>query len=115
MFVPKRVDVTRLWRTVNNERISNLKSSLNAITVTKLRIIGWEVNTACMLLLRHIGISIRTQGGGEVAGAIALVPSIHTHGRPIRMWEDNIKKNVEDFFRMNCIRLPVYTTIGGLL
>jgi hypothetical protein len=35
---------------------------------------------------------------GEGAGAIAPVPSLHTHGRPIRMWEDNIKKDVEDVF-----------------
>lgn len=36
---------------------------------------------------------------GEGAGAIAPVPSLHTHGRPIRMWEGNIKMDVEDVFK----------------
>ncbi|PNF14884.1 hypothetical protein B7P43_G05135 [Cryptotermes secundus] len=53
------------------ERIRNLKSSLNAITVTKLRITGWEVNIACMVQIRHISLYIRKQKREK-----ALVPSL---------------------------------------
>jgi hypothetical protein len=40
---------------------------------------------------------------GEGAGAIATVPSLNTHGRPIRMWEDNVKTDTEDFFFLEWI------------
>jgi hypothetical protein len=62
VFVPKRDEVTWVWRKLHNEKLNNLYSLPNIVRVVKSRRMRWAVNVARMGEERVMG----AQGvGGE--------------------------------------------------
>jgi hypothetical protein len=45
---PKRDEVTREWRKLQNEELNNLYSSPNIVLVIKTRIMRWMEHESCM-------------------------------------------------------------------
>jgi hypothetical protein len=54
IFVPKRDDVTREWRKLQNEELNDLHSSLGIVWVIKLRRMRWAGHVARMWESRGI-------------------------------------------------------------
>jgi hypothetical protein len=76
IFGPKRDEVTKGWRKLQNEELHGLYSSLSIIRVIKARRTRWAGHVACM---------------GEVRGAynilVGKLEGRRPLGRPRRRWE----------------------------
>jgi hypothetical protein len=85
IFGPKRDDVTREWRKILNEELTDLYSSPNIVRVIKSRRMRWAGHVACM---------------GERRGAYRVLVGKPVGkgqlGRPKHLWEHNIKMDLQD-------------------
>ena len=86
IFGPNRGEVTGEWRRVQNEELNDLYSSTNIVRVKKSRA-KWEGHVAGM---RERGI-YRVWGGKP--------KERRPPERPRRIWEDNIKMDLQDVGR----------------
>jgi hypothetical protein len=75
---PKRDEVTREWRELHTEELSDLYSLPNIVRVVKSRRMRWVGHVAHM-------------GGRSVHRVLV--------GRPRRKWEDNIKMGLQEVRR----------------
>jgi hypothetical protein len=84
IFGPKRDEATGEWRRLHNGELNDLYSSPNIIRVIKSRRMSWAEHVACM---------------GEKRGAyrvfVVRPEGRRPLGRPRRIWEDNIKMNLQ--------------------
>ena len=85
IFGPKRDEVTREWRKLHNEELSNLYSSPNIVRVIKSREMRWVGHVARMGERRGIYWFLV----GKPEGKRPL-------GRPRHKWEDNIKMDLQE-------------------
>ena len=85
VFEPKRDEVTKEWRKLHNEELSDLYSLLNIMRVVKSRRMRWAGHVARM-------------GGGR--GVYRVVVGKPEGKRPLgrarRRWEDNIKMDLQE-------------------
>jgi len=81
IFGPKRDEVTRKWRKLNNEELNDLYCSPNIIRVIKFRRMRWVGH------VRRRGVHRASVGKPE--GKRPL-------GRHRRRWDDNIKMDLQD-------------------
>jgi hypothetical protein len=85
IFGPKRDEVEKVCRKLQNEELNDLYSSPNIFQVIKLRRIRWAGHVACM---------------GEKRGiywvAVGKTEGKRPLGRPRRRWEDNIKMVLQE-------------------
>jgi hypothetical protein len=84
IFGPKSGEVTEQWRKLHNNELHNLKSSPNIIRMIKSRRMIWARHVARMGEMRNMYIFV-----GKPEGERQL-------GRPRRLWEDNIKMDLEE-------------------
>ena len=84
IFGPKRDEVTREWRKLHNEELSDLCYLLNIIRVIKSRRMRWVGHVACMGDRRCFCRVLVRQNEGK-----------RPLGRPSR-WEDNIKMDLQE-------------------
>jgi hypothetical protein len=85
VFVPKRDEVTREWRKLHNEELSDLYSLPNILRVVKSRRMQWAGHVARM----GEGRGVNRVLVGKPEGNLPL-------GRPRRRWEDNIKMDLQE-------------------
>jgi len=85
VFGPKRDEVTREWRKLHNEKLSDLYCSPNIVRVVKSRRVRWAGHVARMGVRRGVQRVLV----GKPEGKRPL-------GRPRRRWEDNIKMDLQD-------------------
>jgi hypothetical protein len=85
VFGPKRDEVTREWRKLHNEEISDLYSLPNTVRVVKSSRMRWAGRVARM----GEGIVVHRVLVGKPAGKRPL-------GRPRRRWENNIKMDLQE-------------------
>jgi hypothetical protein len=85
IFMPKREEVTGIWRRLHNEDLYNFFSLLNIIRVTKLRRVRWAGHVARMGERR-----------GAYSFSVGKPEGTWPLGRPKRRWEDNIKMDLQD-------------------
>jgi hypothetical protein len=82
IFGPRRDEVTKKLRKLHNEELNDLNASPNTVRVIKSRRVGWAGHVARM---------------GERAGIYRVLvgkpEGKRPHGRPRRIWEDNIKND----------------------
>jgi hypothetical protein len=85
IFGPKKDEVTGGWRRLHNEELYDLYSSSNIIRAIRTRRIGWAGHVARM-------------GEGRCAHRILVARSEERRplGRPWRMWENNIKMDLQE-------------------
>jgi len=81
----KRDEVTRKWRKLHNEELSDLYSLPNIVQVVKLRRMRWAGHVACV----GEGRGVHRVLVGEPEGKRPL-------GRPRCRWEDNIKMDLQE-------------------
>jgi hypothetical protein len=90
VFGPKRDEVTGGWRTLHNEELHSLYSSLSIIRVIKARRMRWVGHAALM---------------GEVRCAYNILVGKPEGSRPLRRprcrWEDNIKMDLLSIFEQH--------------
>jgi len=84
IFGSKRVEVTREWRKLHNEKFNDLSSSPNNIRVITSRRLSWTGHVARVGERR--GVYRVLVGKPEGKGPL---------GRPRRRWEDNIKIDLQ--------------------
>jgi hypothetical protein len=85
IFGPKRDDVTGEWRKLHNGELNDLYSSPNIVWVIQLRRISWAEHVARMGERRAVyRVLVRNSEGKRPLG------------KPRRMWEDNIKTDLEE-------------------
>jgi hypothetical protein len=85
VFGPKRDEVTREWRKLHNEELSDLYSLPNIVRVVKSRRMRWA------------GYVARIGEGRGVHGVLVGKPEgKRPLGRPTRRWEDNIKMDLQE-------------------
>ena len=84
IFRPKR-DANGEWRRLHNEELHNLYRSPNIISVIKSRKLRWAGHVARL----KVGRSALKMLTGKPTGRKPL-------GRPRRIWEDNIRMNLEE-------------------
>ena len=80
---PKMDEITVAWRTLHNEKLNDLYSSPNIISVIKSRRMIWEGHVACM-----------GEGRGKYMVLVGKTEGKRPFGRPRRRLEDNIKITV---------------------
>ena len=80
IFGPKRDDVTREWRKLHNEELSDLHCSPNIVREVKSRRMRWAVHVARMGDSRRVYRVLV----GKAEGKRPL-------GRPRRKWEDILR------------------------
>jgi hypothetical protein len=80
IFGPKRHEMTRGWRKLHNEELHNLYFSPSIIRMMKSKRIRWAEHVARM---------------GEKRNAYRILVGKRPLGRPGRMWENNIKMDLE--------------------
>jgi len=85
VFGPKRDEVTRQWRKLHNEELSDLYSLPNIVRAVKSRRMRWAGHVARM----GEGRGVHRVLVGKHEGKIPL-------GRPRRRWEDNIKMDLQE-------------------
>jgi hypothetical protein len=85
VFGPKRDEVTVEWRELHNEELNGLYSLPNIVRVVKSRRMRWEGHVARMGEERGVHRVLV----GKPEGKWPL-------GRPRRIWEDNIKMDVQE-------------------
>ena len=85
VFGPKRDEVTREWRKLHNEELSDLHSLPNVVRVVKSRRMRWAGHVARMV----VGRGVHRVLVGKPEGKRPL-------GRPRRRWEDNIKMDLQE-------------------
>jgi len=85
VFGPKRDEVTREWRKLHNEELSDLYSLPNIVWVVKSRRMRWAGHVA------RIG-----EGGGVHRLLVGKPEEKRPLGRPRRRWEDNIKMDLRE-------------------
>ena len=106
IFGPKRDEVTKEWRKLQNEELNDLFCSPNVVWVIKLRRMRWAGHVACM---------------GESKGVHRLLVGKPEGKRPLGRlsyrWEDNIKMDLEEVGcgGMDWMELADDTTCGGHL
>ena len=87
-FGPKRDEVTREWRKLHNEELSDVYSLPNIVRVVKSRRMRWAGHVARMGERRGVrGVLV-----GKSEGKRPL-------GRLRRRWEDNIQMNIQEMGR----------------
>jgi len=82
---PRRNEVRREWRKLDNEELNDLYSSPNMVRVIKSRRTRWEGYVARMRERRGVYRILV----GKPEGKMSL-------GRPRRRWEDNIKMDLQE-------------------
>jgi len=85
IFGYKRGEVTRDWRKLHNEDLSDLHSSPNIIRVTNSRRMRWAGHVALMEERRGVHRVLMGKPEGE-----------RPFGRSGLRWEYNIKKNLQE-------------------
>jgi len=85
IFGPKRDEVTRDWRKLQNEELNNLYSSPNIVWVIKLRRMRWLWQVA------HMG-----EGRGIYRVLVRKPEGKRPLGRPRHLWEDNIQMDLQE-------------------
>jgi len=85
IFGPKRNEVIREWRKLQNEELIDLYSSPNIVRVMKSRRIRWDGHVALMRDRRGLYRVLV----GKPEGKIPL-------GRPRRRWDDSIKMDLQE-------------------
>jgi len=85
VFGPKRDEVTREWRKLHNEELSDLCSLPNIVRVVKSRRMRWAGHVACM----GEGRDVRRVLVGKPEGKRTL-------GKPRSRWENNIKMDLQE-------------------
>jgi hypothetical protein len=85
IFVPKREEVTGVWRRLSSEELNDMYSSPNKVWVIKLRRMGWAGHVACMGARRDVYRILV----GRPEGRRPL-------GRPRDRWEDNSKMDLQE-------------------
>ena len=88
IFGPKRDGVTGECRKLHNEELNDLYSSPNIVRVIKSRKMSWVGDVARM----EEGRGVRKILVGKPEGKRPL-------GRPRRIWEDNIKMDLQEMGR----------------
>jgi hypothetical protein len=84
IFGPKMDEVTGEWRTLHNEELNELSSSLNIICVFKSRRMSWA---------GHVG---RREGRRHAyRGLVGRLEGKKPLGRHKPRWEDNVKMHLE--------------------
>ena len=86
IFGPKRV--TGEWRKLHNEELNDLYSSPNIVRVIKSRRMKWAGHVARM-----------EEGRGEHKVLVGKPEGKRPLGIPRRIWEDNIKMDLEEVGR----------------
>ena len=85
IFGPRRDEVAREWRRLDNEELNDLYSSPNIVRVIKPRRMRWAGHVACM---------------GEERGAYRVLvgkpEGKRSLGRPRRRWVDNIRMDLQE-------------------
>jgi len=84
IFGPKRDEIKREWRKLNNEELNDLYPSPNIVRVTKSRRIRWAWHVARMGERRSLYRVLM----GKPEGKSPL-------GRPRCRWDDNIKMDIQ--------------------
>jgi hypothetical protein len=85
IFRPKRDEVTREWRKLNQEEVNDLQSSPNVFRMTKSRRMRWAGHGARVGDRKGVYRVL----GGKPEGNRPLVRLRHR-------WEDNIKMNLQE-------------------
>ena len=88
VFGPKRDEVTREWRKLHNEELSDLYSLPNVVRVVKSRRMRWAGHVA------HMG-----KGRGVHRVLVKKPEGKRPLGGPRRRWEDNIKMDLQEVGR----------------
>jgi hypothetical protein len=83
VFRPKQDEVTRVWRKLHNEEITDQYSSPNIVRVIKSRIMRWAGHVA------HMG-----ERRGIYKVMVGKSEGKRLPGRPRPRWEDNIKTDL---------------------
>jgi hypothetical protein len=73
------------WRTLHNDELHSLYSSLNIVRVTKSRRMRWEGHVALM-----------DEGRGVYRVLVGRPEGKRPVGRPRRWWEGNIKRDLRE-------------------
>jgi hypothetical protein len=85
IFGPKRDEVTGEWRKLHNEKLNDLYSSPSIVRVIKLRRMRWVGHVARLMARRGVyRVLVRKLEGKRPLG------------KPRRMWEDNIEKELQE-------------------
>ena len=84
-FGPKRNKVTEEWRKLHNEKLNDVYFSPNIIRVIKSRKMKWAGHAARVGEMRVAYRGLE----GNPEGKTPL-------GRPRRLWEDNIKMDLQE-------------------
>ena len=85
VFGPKRDEVTGEWRKLHNEKLSDLYPLPNIVRVVKSRRMRWTGHVARM-----------GEGRGVHRVLIGKPEGKRPLGRPRRIWEDNIKMDLQE-------------------
>jgi hypothetical protein len=85
VFGPKRDEVTGEWKKLHNEELNDLYSSPNIVRVVKSRSMRWAGHVARIGAEREVHRVLV----GKPEGKRPL-------GRPRRIWEENIKTDVQE-------------------
>ena len=85
VFGPKRNEVTREWRKLHNEELSDMYSLPNIVRMVKSRRMRWVGHVACM-----------GEGRGVHRVLVGRPEGKRPLGRPRCRWEDNIKMVLQE-------------------
>jgi len=85
VFGPKRDDVTREWRNLHNEELTDLYYLPNIVRVVKSRRMRWA---------GHVGRM--GEGGGVRRVLVGKPKGKRLLGKPRSRWEDNIKMDLQE-------------------
>ena len=85
LFVPKRDEVTGMWRKLHNDELRDLYSLPNIVRVVKSRRMRWAGHVA------HMG-----EGRGMHRVLVGKPEGKRPLGRPRRRWKDNIKMDLQE-------------------
>jgi len=85
IFVPKRDEVTRKWRKLHNEELSDLYSAPNIVRVIKSRRMRWAGHVVLVGERRGVWRVLVEKPEGK-----------RPLGRPSYRWEDNIKMDLQE-------------------
>ena len=88
VFRPKRDKVTKEWRKLHNEELSDMYSLPNIVRVVKSRRMRWAGHVARIV-----------EGRGVHRVLVGKPEGKRPLGRPRRRWEDNIKMDLQEVGR----------------